>query len=444
MKKIKLAFVGLFLLVTVAWLLADTLLPEPLTYFTFRGVFVQYSGVVAIAMMSVAMLLSVRPRWLERPFGGLDKMYRLHKWLGIGGLVFAVLHWWWAKGTKWMVGWGWLSRPAKQTRTRGDLTQFEHWLRGQRELAESLGEWAFYLIAILIAVALIKLIPYHWFRKTHRWIAPIYLVLAYHSAILAKPEYWLQPIGWLVAVLLVVGSVSALLSLSGRIGRGSRVGGEIKSLTTYPGVNVIEGSILLNEGWRGHEPGQFAFVTSSHREGAHPYTIASAWDDSTRRLTFIVKALGDWTGHLGDRLKEGMPVTVEGPYGSFDFRDRCPRQIWVGAGIGITPFVAKMKHLARHPGDKQIDLFHVTRDYDQTAIDKLTADAAAAGVRLHLMVTPRDGRLTPERIRELVPEWRSASLWFCGPTAFGTALCQDFLKQGLPVRHFHQEQFELR
>lgn len=444
MKKIKLAFVGLFLLVTVAWLLADTLLPEPLTYFTFRGVFVQYSGVVAIAMMSVAMLLSVRPRWLERPFGGLDKMCRLHKWLGIGGLVFAVLHWWWAKGTKWMVGWGWLSRPAKQTRTRGDLTQFEHWLRGQRELAESLGEWAFYLIAILIAVALIKLIPYHWFRKTHRWIAPIYLVLAYHSAILAKPEYWLQPIGWLVAVLLVVGSISALLSLSGRIGRGSRVGGEIKSLTTYPGVNVIEGSILLNEGWRGHEPGQFAFVTSSHREGAHPYTIASAWDDSTRRLTFIVKALGDWTGHLGDRLKEGMPVTVEGPYGYFDFRDRCPRQIWVGAGIGITPFVAKMKHLARHPGDKQIDLFHVTRDYDQTAIDKLTADAAAAGVRLHLMVTPRDGRLTPERIRELVPEWRSASLWFCGPTAFGTSLCQDFLKQGLPARHFHQEQFELR
>lgn len=288
MKKIKLVFVGLFLLVTVVWLLADTLLPEPLNYFTFRGVFVQYSGVVAIAMMSVAMLLSVRPRWLERPFGGLDKMYRLHKWLGVGGLVFAVLHWWWAKGTKWMVGWGWLSRPAKQTRTRGDLTQFEHWLRDQRELAESLGEWAFYLIAILIAVALIKLIPYHWFRKTHRWIAPIYLVLAYHSAILAKPEYWLQPIGWLVAVLLVVGSISALLSLLGRIGRGSRVEGEIKSLTTYPGVNVIEGSILLNEGWRGHEPGQFAFVTSSHREGAHPYTIASAWDDSSRRLTFIV------------------------------------------------------------------------------------------------------------------------------------------------------------
>jgi predicted ferric reductase len=33
-------------------------------------------------------------------------MYRLHKWLGIAALAAGVLHWWWAKGTKWMVGWG--------------------------------------------------------------------------------------------------------------------------------------------------------------------------------------------------------------------------------------------------------------------------------------------------------------------------------------------------
>jgi len=443
-KNIKLAFGGLLLLVTAFWLMADTLLPQPFTYFSFRSVFVQYSGLIAVAMMSVAMLLSIRPRWLERPCNGLDKMYRLHKWLGIGALVLAVLHWWWAQGTKWMVGWGWLSRPARQTRTRGDLTQFEHWLRDQRELAESLGEWAFYLIVILIVVALVKLIPYHWFRKTHRWIAPVYLVLAYHSAVLAKPDYWSQPVGWLLAALLSVGVVSAVLSLSGQIGRGSRVQGVIRSLTTYPGVNVVEGTILLDKGWRGHVPGQFAFVTSSRREGAHPYTIASAWDDSSRQITFIVKALGDWTGLLSDRLKAGMTVTVEGPYGSFDFNDRCSRQIWVGAGIGITPFVAKMKHLARHPGNKAIDLFHVTRDYDQAAIDKLTADAEAAGVRLHLMVTPRDGHLTPEKIRELVPEWRSASLWFCGPADFGATLRCNFIEQGLPAGRYHQEQFELR
>jgi len=53
-----------------------------------------------------------------------------------------------------------------------------------------------------------------------------------------------------------------------------------------------------------------------------------------------------------------MPVTVEGPYGCFDFEDNHPRQIWVAGGIGITPFVARMKYLAHHPGERQpIDLF---------------------------------------------------------------------------------------
>ena len=45
-----------------------------------------------------------------------------------------------------------------------------------------------------------------------------------------------------------------------------------------------------------------------------------------------------------------MPVTVEGPYGCFDFEDAQPRQVWIGAGIGITPFVARMKQLAGRLG----------------------------------------------------------------------------------------------
>ena len=42
------------------WLLADTLIPDPFSYFSFRSVFVQYTGVIAIGAMSVAMLLALR------------------------------------------------------------------------------------------------------------------------------------------------------------------------------------------------------------------------------------------------------------------------------------------------------------------------------------------------------------------------------------------------
>ena len=101
MKNIKIVFWGLFALLTLLWLLVDTPFPQPFGYFPLRAVVVQYSGILGISCMSVAMILALRPRWLEARLNGLDKMYRLHKWLGIGGLTFSILHWWWAKGTKW-------------------------------------------------------------------------------------------------------------------------------------------------------------------------------------------------------------------------------------------------------------------------------------------------------------------------------------------------------
>jgi predicted ferric reductase len=445
MTNIKLAFLALILALTGLWLLADTLLPSPFTYFSFRAAIVQYTGFVAIAAMSVATVLAARPVWLEASLGGLDKMYRLHKWLGIAALVFGVVHWWWAKGTKWMVGWGWLVRPERRPGGSEALGPVEGWLRMQRGFAELVGEWAFYAAVILIVLALWKRIPYRLFAKTHRWIAVAYLVLAYHAVVLLKFDYWSAPVGWVAAALLLGGAGAALLALLRRIGTGRKAQGMIEEIIHYPELRVLESAIrLTDEAWKGHSAGQFAFVTSSAEEGAHPYTIASAWNPKERRIVFITKALGDHTRTLPERLKVGMPVTVEGPYGCFTFRDARPHQIWIGAGIGITPFIARIKQLARSPSTQKIVLFHPTADFSQAAIDKLAADAGAANVRLNVLVDARDGLLNGERIRAAVPEWRSASIWFCGPPRFGEALRRDFIAHGFPAADFHQELFEMR
>lgn len=444
MKNIKVSLWALLLLLTGLWMLADTFLPQPFNYFFFRTVFMQYTGVLGIGVMSVAMVLATRPKWLEPRLHGLDKMYRLHKWLGISGLVLAVIHWWWAQGTKWMVGWGWLTRPERKRGSGESLGTIEAWLRSQRGQAEDLGEWAFYAVVILIVLALIKRFPYHWFARTHKWLAVVYLVLTYHTLVLFKFSYWQQPLGWVMAVLLGGGTVSAVIVLLRRVGASRKTAGTIESLTWYPELRVLESAVRLQEGWPGHAAGQFAFVTSSKKEGAHPYTIASAWDAAASRIVFITKSLGDHTSRLRDQLKVGDAVTVEGPYGCFDFQDASARQIWIGAGIGITPFIARMKQLALTPGSQPIDLFHPTGEFEQDAIDRLTADAAAANVRLHVLVSPRDGRLDAERIRAAVPEWRSASIWFCGPPAFGQALRKDFVANGLAADDFHQELFQMR
>ncbi len=445
MKNIKCALWALLLSLIALWFLADTLLPKrPLTYFMFRNVFVQFTGTLAMGTMSAAMILAMRPKWLEPRLSGLDKMYRLHKWLGVTGLVIAINHWWWAQGTKWMVGWGWLPRPQRGQGGQQSLGFIEGWFRSQRRFAESLADWAFYAVLALIVLALIKRFPYHLFQKTHKLLAAGSLVLAFHAVVRVKFSDWSQPVGWLLALLMLGGTVSAVLALLNRVGGNRKTQGIVESLVYYPNLRTLQTSIKLQNGWMGHSAGQFAFVKSDKKEGAHPYTIASAWDITEKRLVFIIKALGDNTSKLHQSLKVGDTLTVEGPYGCFDFQDDKKRQIWVGGGIGITPFIARMKHLAQTPGQQEIDLFYTTADFNQEFIDKLTADAQAASVRLYVLVDSKDGLLNADRIRAAVPEWQSSSIWFSGPVAFKDALCDGFVKTGLSTSDFHQELFEMR
>lgn len=446
MSAIRNSMLGLLALMTVLWLAAEPTVLQSSTFFALRGSMVQLTGVLAIACMSVAMVLAVRPRWPERWFGGLDRMYRLHKWLGIGALVLSVVHWLWAKGPKWAVGFGWLNRPQRGPRPMLD-PGVEQTLSSLRGTAEGLGEWAFYGAVALMVLALLKLFPYRWFFKTHRLLALSYLVLVFHAVVLMTFASWATPLGVVMAVMLAAGTVAAVIVLARKVGAARKVQGRIASLEYYPGVRVLEACVDVPHGWPGHKAGQFAFVTSDPAEGAHPYTIASAWSETDRTVTFVVKELGDHTRRLRHTLREGQPVTVEGPYGCFTFEDDCPRQIWVGGGIGITPFIARLKDMAAHPADtrKTVWLFHTTAERDDRALEKLEADAKAAGVTLRILVDDRDGRLDGAKIRSLVPQWKDASVWFCGPSGFGDALRRDFAAQGLPVdRRFHQELFAMR
>jgi predicted ferric reductase len=440
-------FWGFWGVAAALWLVLNPEIFFATSVFALRNPMMQFSGVLAIAAMSVAMILSLRPRWLEAKVDGLDKMYRLHKWLGIGVLVLAVFHWLWSEAPKWAVGLGLLARGERGARP--EITDpIQKFLTGFRGTADGLGEWAFYGIVILLLVALIKLVPYKVFRYSHRFVPVVYLVLVFHSVILIDHAMWATPLGVALALLMLAGSYAALVSIFGRISAGRRISGEIAEMRNYPGVRSLETVIRLGKGWQGHQAGQFAFVTSNVVEGAHPYTIASAWSPEEPLVTFVSKELGDHTTGLIDRLKLGQKVTVEGPYGRFTFDDGLPRQIWVGAGIGITPFLARLKEMATVSPDEarpEIDLFHTTREVDEAALERIAEDARAAKVRLHLLIDARDGQLTGQRIRDEIGDWREASLWFCGPSKFGAALRTDFAAQGFPTdERFHQELFEMR
>lgn len=89
-------------------------------------------------------------------------------------------------------------------------------------------------------------------------------------------------------------------------------------------------------------------------------------------------------------------------------------------------------------------MFYSTNAPDEDFIEKVKQLAALANIHLHVLVSGGDPKLTPGRLRETVPEWISADIWFCGPDGFGRALQEDLVANGLRADDFHRELFDMR
>ena len=227
MEHIKRYFWLYLLALSGLWWLTD---PPALATLTglrpWRDVLMQVTGVLGIGVMSAGMVLALRPKWFEPRLGGLDKMYRLHKWLGIAGLVLAISHWVVAQGPKWLSGLGLIAPRVRGPRPEGADAAVS-FLQSQRGLAEGIGEWAFYAAVLLIVLALVKRFPYRRFFQTHKLLAVAYLALVFHSVVLLKPADWTGPLGPVLALLMAAGSVGAVLVLTGRLAARRRVVGEV-------------------------------------------------------------------------------------------------------------------------------------------------------------------------------------------------------------------------
>ena len=51
-----------------------------------------FAASCSVICMTLGLLLAARPRSLESWFGGLDRMYRLHKHLGVAALLLFIAH----------------------------------------------------------------------------------------------------------------------------------------------------------------------------------------------------------------------------------------------------------------------------------------------------------------------------------------------------------------
>lgn len=400
------------------------------------------SGLLSIGLMSLAMLLATRPLWLEGPLGGMDRIYRAHKWAGILAAVFAASHWLIKLSSSILKG---LYGQSGKVPKLHDGS----WQELLRSPAKDMGEWAVYALLAMVLIALWKRFPYRPWRFVHQAMPIIYLMLVFHTLVLAPKAYWTQPIGLLLALLLGAGVYGSLVALGGRIGRARQVQGKVVGIE-QPAADILRLECELDEGWPGHHPGQFALLKLDAAEGQHPFTIASA-DKGDRRISFQIKGLGNYTKGLAQRVRSGQQVQVEGPYGRFLLARHNPKahQLWIAAGIGITPFLAWLEALASDPQQNQasrVRLHYCTKDAETDPFVAQLQGLCTKLPRIELGIHgSRQGqRLDVHTLAATADTGPDTEVWFCGPEAMGRDI-RDGLKTALGSRlSFHQEAFELR
>jgi len=443
MRKTTLWIIGAFAASAAIFLLSPGpgLLSGDASGWVWREQVVLFSGVVALVFMTVAMVTSVRPAWLDRATGGLDKAYGLHKWAGICVAIAALLHWLGEEGPKWLVQLGWLAHPGH---LGGDAVPPE-WMERLVDTGALVGEWTFYVLLALVVVALFQRIPYRWFRYVHKAFPLVYLAAVFHTfAVMFKTGWWTTPAAWLLAGIAAVGVAASLVALFGRIGAERKVKAIIRRIERH-GNGIVDITLqVLGNGFV-HQSGQFAFVSFAHDREPHPYTIASSGDDPYT-LRFAIKRLGDFTGALPERVREGQTVEIEGPYGQFSFDVDGERQIWVAGGIGITPFLSRLEALANSGGSGQpIDLWYCTRDDEDGAFPlQLEALCERAGVTLHRVVAAKRQYLHANAIQARVKRLCRANVWFCGPQSFAESLRKGLGRYGFRASAFHYDRFGMR
>lgn len=385
-------------------------------------------GAASIMAMSLALILSARPSFVEPFFGGLDRMYRVHKWLGIAALALMIAHN--------------MAEPEVEDFVRETSLG---------EFASDLGEVALNGFIGLILLSWIKRIPFTrlelpWpiWRFTHRFTGVLFAIAAFHQLAIDQPAgigpalgiclngFSLAGLGAWVFTQVVAPFLRPRAFVLDRIDRHPGAA----ELTLRPTGRAMR--------WR---PGQFAFVSApdAGMAEAHPFTIASA-PQADGTLRFGIKALGGWTRALPDRLAPGQRLRVEGPYGRFLFRRRVPRQVWLAGGIGITPFLAWAEALTDRDRQQIALVWAVTTPDEAFAADRLRAIAARhPGLVVHVVASRTDGRLTAERLAGLVPfDIAQAELFFCGPTPLRDAILSGLRAMGKSPRRDHCEAFELR
>ncbi|MGV9001947.1 MAG: ferric reductase-like transmembrane domain-containing protein [Candidatus Saccharimonadaceae bacterium] len=409
------------------------------------------TGLVGMVMYALNLVYSTRLRFLERFFGGLNRVYIAHHLLGGLALIFLSFH-------PLFLALRYVTTSLKEAA----LLLLPNGLGPIDALFDTgsiyhpivLEQWAIFfgiiafwgMVGLLLVTFFIKL-PYRVWLFTHKFLGLAFFLAGLHIFFVTSDTSVDTIMKFYMLGLTVIGLVAFVYrTIVGRI--------LIRHYEyTVENVQIVAGNVTQLEmkpvkDKMMYKAGQFVFIrfrntgTKLSKEW-HPFSISSGTNDGYLQLS--VKGLGDYTNFLAN-IKPGAIADIEGAYGRFTYTNiKNQNQIWVAGGIGITPFLSMARSL---PDDGfQIDLYYSVRTTSEL-IDWQDLYDIAMAKNGHFRVIPYIGDQQPtflgaDYIDTTSGGLKGKDIFMCGPPPMMQSLRKQFKGKGVPGTSLHSEEFAM-
>jgi len=379
-----------------------------------------------MAMFALSLILSGRYKWYDKLFGGLDKMYITHRFLGTFSLLLLLIH---------PISLSLLSLEGGLGASAAlwfKVSDFGVWL----------GAISLYLLIGLILWSVFARAKYETFVKVHRTLGAIFILGAVHafmsSSILASNSFMY----WYMLTLTALGSFTFLTySLFGDMfHRPYKY--ELVKKKSYAG-GIVELELAPKHRILNFVPGQFLYVQFDELEshGYHPFSISSTKRSSNLKLA--IRKTGDFTNELAN-MKKGATVQVKGPYGGFALQlNANKKQLWIAGGIGVTPFLSgakSLRHSRRNAGG-DIEMIYACAEGSPYGVDELLVIEERNDIfNVTVLDEKTFGFINFETLVGQIKDIPDREIFICGPPAMLTNLRSQAEKMGFGHR-LHYEEF---
>lgn len=389
-------------------------------------------GLVGMTMFALTFVLSTRIKWIEDIFGGLDKVYLAHGILGGTALIVILAH---------PIFLVLKFLPSDFVTATGYLLPSSYW-------SVNFGIIALLGMVILIGVTLFSKMRYHKWKFTHEFLGLIFLFAVLHIFLVrgsASRDDIFSGYYVYAGVVSAIGlfAFSYSLFLKNRMIKNAVY--QVESIANRK--DIFEITIIPEHKPISYQSGQFVFVRFYNQKlskEAHPFSIASKSNDY--RMKIIVKKLGDYTDKM-EHLRPGDKVSVEGPYGRFHFRNyNNENQVWIAAGIGITPFIGMAEDLENENIKSNVNLYYTAKDDNEFVGYELFETIASRMKKFKFIPwnSANKGRITVDYIVKNLGDIKNRQFLICGSAQFKESIINGLVQAGVKKSMIHEEAFDFR